>query len=170
MRHGEPITAGYAMIVREDIPTGLSYEALVAAFERQMGRWDPYIGNQLVRQQASWEQVEAAVKPMEGPHGLMILSEVNQGELLSLQSGIKQCRLYLVGNPLIAEPILAVDRRASLYVPFRVTLYDNGGPRGAIISFDRPSSFLGALHQPTLAPYGKLLDTKIYSVVRSIMM
>ncbi|NIK69060.1 MULTISPECIES: DUF302 domain-containing protein [unclassified Paenibacillus] len=170
MRHGEPITAGYAVIVREDIPTGLSYEALVAAFERQMGRWEPELGDQLALQQASWEHVEAAVKQLEGPHGLMILSEVNQGALLSLHNGIKQSRLYLVGNPLIAEPIIAIDRRASLYVPFRVTLYDNGGPRGAIISFDRPSSFLGALHQPALAPYGKLLDAKIYSVVRSIMM
>lgn len=170
MRHGEPITAGYAMIVREDIPTGLPYEALVAAFERQMGRWDPEIGSQLARQQADWEQVEAAVKQIEGPHGLMIMSELDQGELLSLRNDSKRSHLYLVGNPLIEESIIAIDRRAGLYVPFRVILYDNGSPRGAIISFDRPSSFLGALHQPALAPYGKLLDASIYSVVRSIVM
>ncbi|CAM3423393.1 DUF302 domain-containing protein [Paenibacillus lupini] len=167
MRHGEPITAGYAMIVREDIPTGLRYDALVAAFERQMGRWEPDFG---IGNQVTWEQVEAAVKQLEGPHGLMIMSEVNQGELLSLHGGIKRCRLYLVGNPIITEPILSIDRRASLYVPFRVTLYDNGSPHGAIISFDRPSSFLGALHQPDLVSYGQLLDAKIYSVVRSILM
>ena len=170
MRHGEPITAGYSMIVREDIPTGLRYEALVAAFERQMGRWESELGRQLAEQKATWEQVQAAVKQAEGPYGLMILAEVNQGELLSLHNGIKQSRLYLVGNPLIAERLIAIDRRAGLYVPFRVTLYDDGSPHGAFISFDRPSSFLGALHQPALAPFGQQLDAQIYSVVRSILM
>lgn len=40
-------------IIREDIPSGLSYEALVAAFEREMGRWDPVVETALIEEKAS---------------------------------------------------------------------------------------------------------------------
>ena len=35
----------------EDIATGLSYEALVTAFEREPGRWEPTSGDALVERQ-----------------------------------------------------------------------------------------------------------------------
>ncbi len=158
-----------SLITREDIPTGLSYEALVAAFEREMGRWDKSVEDRLVRQNASWEEVEAAFQKMAGPHGLMIFFSVDQGRLISLADGVKRCSLYIVGNGVIAEKILSVEIRGSLYVPFRVCLYDDGNPNGAVISFDRPSSFIEALHQPELLEIGCLLDSHIYSVVQAIL-
>ena len=58
--------------MREDIPMGLSYEALVKAFEREMGKWDPVVDATLVLANAPWETVEAAFAEMAGKHGLMI--------------------------------------------------------------------------------------------------
>jgi uncharacterized protein (DUF302 family) len=157
-----------ALIKREDIPTGLSYNALVAAFEREMGRWDKAMESSLIQQKSSWEKVKNIFLNMAGPHGLMIFFRVDQGRLTSLHNGIKRCSLYIVGNGVIAEQILSIDIRASLYVPFRVCLYDNGNPGGAIIAFDRPSSFLATLQQPALMKIGKQLDSRIDSVVQSI--
>ncbi len=158
----------HTQIIREDIPTGLSYESLVTAFERELGRFDPTIAQGLIQQKASWDKVEAAFQHMAGPHGLMIFFQADQGRITSLHNGIKKCSLYVVGNPLIADQILSIDIRASLYVPFRVCLYDNGNPEGAIIGFDRPTSFLATLHQPALQEIGNLLDSKIDSVVQAI--
>ncbi|MCZ8513852.1 hypothetical protein O9H85_15690 [Paenibacillus filicis] len=79
----------YTSINREDIPSGLSYEALVVAFERELGRWDPVVGTALIEEKASWEKVEKAFQRMAGPHGLMIFFHVNQGRLTSLHQGIK---------------------------------------------------------------------------------
>jgi uncharacterized protein (DUF302 family) len=156
-------------IIREDIPSGLSYEALVAAFERELGRWDPVVETALIEEKAPWEKVERAFQRMAGPHGLMIFFHVDQGRLTSLNNGIKKCILYIVGNGVVAEPILTIDIRASLYVPFRVCLYDNGNPFGAIIGYERPSSFLATLNQQALYPYGRLLDYRMDCVVQCIL-
>jgi uncharacterized protein (DUF302 family) len=70
-----------------------------------------------------------------------------------------------VGNPVIADQIISIDLRSSFYVPFRVCLYDDGASDGAVISYDRPSSFLAALGKPELTKFGALLDGKIDDVV-----
>lgn len=168
MKCGDTKTITHSVVIREDIPTGLSYDALVAAFERELGHWDQGIESSLIEQHAPWDKVESAFQGMAGPHGLMIFFHVDQGRLTSLVNGIKRCSLYIVGNGIIAEKILTIDVRASLYVPFRVCLYDNGNPRGAIIAYDRPSSLLAALQQPALIPIGYLLDSEMDSVVQAL--
>jgi len=49
-----------------------------------------------------------------------------------------------------------------------VCLYDGGGPNGAVISYDRPSSFLAALGKPELTKFGALLDRKIDDVAAAL--
>jgi hypothetical protein len=78
------------------------------------------------------------------------------------------CRLYLVGNPAIASGILDVDPRGAFYVPFRVSLYDDGGPAGAHIAYDRPSSFLAALGHPELVSHCRAARRKIDGVTRAL--
>jgi hypothetical protein len=162
------VTTAHADIERTTVATGLAYADLVRAFEGELQRLDTAVAKRLVERQAPWSEVEREIDPVGGPHGLMILAQVEQGPLVSLSGRAIRCSLYLVGNPLIAAQILAVDVRASLYVPFRVTLYDGGGPNGASISFDRPSSFLATLERPELAAFGILLDQKIDAIVANI--
>jgi uncharacterized protein (DUF302 family) len=157
-----------AKIERSIVSTGLTYPALVTAFEGALGRWDPETATRLVKRQVSWSEVEREVDRATGPTGLVIIARVDQGALLSLSGSVKQCSLYLVGNPVIAERILSFDIRASLYVPFRVCLYDDGNANGASIAYDRPSSFLRALERPELIAIGTLLDRKIDDVVAAI--
>jgi uncharacterized protein (DUF302 family) len=73
-----------------------------------------------------------------------------------------------VGNPVIANSILNIDPRASLYVPFRVCLYETDEPGGAVISYDRPSTSLAALGRPELNEVGLLLDGKIDGVAQAL--
>jgi hypothetical protein len=157
-----------AVVTHEDIATGLSYDDLVTAFERELGRWEPASGVALAERRAPWSEVETEVDRMAGVHGLMIFYRADQGAITSLSGRPKRCSLYLVGNPVIANEIIEVDVRASFYVPFRVCLYDDGGPGGASIGFDRPSSFLGLLARPELHTLGLLLDQKIDSVVDAL--
>jgi uncharacterized protein (DUF302 family) len=162
------LSTGTAGIERSVVPTGLTYRALIAAFERELGRWDPTASVRLVERQAPWSEVEREVERVAGPHGLMILGQLDQGAIVSLSGHPTACSQYLVGNPVIAARILRIDVRASLYVPFRVCLYDDGAPDGAWIAFDRPSSFLATLERPELTELGTLLDHKIDGVVAAI--
>lgn len=155
-------------IERTTVSTGLPYPDLIAAFEHEVGRWDPNAGPRLVAAQAPWSDVEREAERAGGRHGLMILGQIDQGALVSLAGQEIRCSLYLVGNPVIAARILHIDARGSLYVPFRVCLYDLGARDGACISFDRPSSFLAALEHPELTDVGALLDRKMDGVVAAI--
>ena len=118
------------------------------AFERELGHLDPLVPKHLVEWKAPWSEVEREIGKAAGPHGLMIIARADQGSLISLAGREKRCSLYLVGNPVIASRIIDIDMRASFYVPFRVALYDDGGPEGAVIAFDRPSSFLAGSGSP----------------------
>jgi hypothetical protein len=156
------------MIERTDVATGLTYAALVETFEHELGRWDEKIARGLVQRQASWDAVKEEADRAGGACGLMIIACINQGVVTSLSGRRNTCRLYLVGNPVIASRILDIDPRGAFYVPFRVCLYDDAGPAGAGICYDRPSSFLAALDRPGLAEIGTLLDDKIDRVVRAL--
>jgi uncharacterized protein (DUF302 family) len=151
-------------IEHTSIATGLSYEALVKGFERELGRWDPTAGAGLVTRRAAWSEVEREIAAMGGPRALMIFFRADQGVIASLEGQVKRCSLYIVGNPVIASQIISIDRRGSFLVPFRVSLYDDGGPGGAVMAYDRPSSFLGTLGRPELDEIGRLLDHKIDGV------
>lgn len=169
MRRVENRIIAYTSIKREDILTGLSYADLVTAFEHEMGWWNPLDESSLIQPAYSWEERKKVYQGTAEPHGLMIFSRIDQGRLARPDTGIRQCSLYLVGNPVIAEQILRIDARASLYVPFRVCLYAHDDLGGAIISFERPSSFIAALRNAELMKFGYLLDKKIDSVIQSIL-
>jgi uncharacterized protein (DUF302 family) len=155
-------------IQHTDVATGRTYEALTEAFEQELGHLDPLTGVRLIEKKASWNEVEREMARIAGPRGLMIIFRADQGKITSLSGREKQCSLYLVGNPVIAERIISIDLRASFYVPFRVCLYDDGRPDGAVISYDRPSFFLAALGNPALTEFGALLDRKIDDVATAL--
>jgi uncharacterized protein (DUF302 family) len=140
----------------------------VTAFERELGRWEASVAQSLVRRRAPWAEVQSEADRAGGARGLMIIESMDQGALTSLSGRVKNCRLYMVGNPVIATKILDVDARGAFYVPFRVCLYDDGHADGAALSYDRPSSFIAALGHPELAAIGELLDAKIDAVARAI--
>jgi uncharacterized protein (DUF302 family) len=150
------------------VATGLSYDALVSAFERELGHLDPRVTQRLVERKAAWSEVEREIGVIGGAHGLMIIARLDQGKVTSLSGREKRCSLYLVGNPVIANQIISIDLRGSFYVPFRVALYDAGDSEGAVICYDRPSSFLATLGRPELAAIAASLDRKIDAVAAAV--
>ncbi len=74
------------------IATGLSYEASVRAFERELGQLDPAAPKRLVERRCAWSEVAREIESMAGPHDLMIVSRVDLGTLTSLSgrpSGVR---------------------------------------------------------------------------------
>ena len=67
-----------AMIEHTRIATRLSYDALVVAFERELGHLDPKLTEDLVKRKASWDDVKRAIDQVGGPHGLMVIFRADQ--------------------------------------------------------------------------------------------
>ena len=161
-------TTTSAVIERTTVATGLTYEALVESFERELGHWDPAVGKSLLARNAAWSEVESEVAKMARGHGMMIISRIHQGALAPLSGMTERSSLYLVGNPVIATRILRIDPRGRFYVPMRVCLYDDGGSGGSCLTYDRPSSFLAALGRPELVEIGVLIDSRIDEFVHAL--
>jgi uncharacterized protein (DUF302 family) len=162
------ITSSTNSIVRVNVQTRKPYEAVIAAFESEVGHWDAQVAARLVAENTDWEKVREAVAKMVGHQGLMVIAKINQGEIASLSGTPQKCAVYLVGNPIIATDIFKIDIRAGMLVPFRVEIFDDGAC-GAL-SYDLPSSFLASLGKPGLEEIGRSLDQKIESVARALSM
>ena len=65
--------ASSATIQHMNVATGLSYDALVSAFEQELGHLDPTINKRLIEQKAAWSEVEETINKIGGKHGLMII-------------------------------------------------------------------------------------------------
>ena len=147
------------------VETQFIYEELCSRFEAAIGRLDAAGIRKMEAAGAPWREIEAAIGEMAGESGLMQFAEFDQGAVASLAGGRICCRLYLVGNPVVAARIVRIDERGALYVPFRVTVYASPSGEAAAIAFDRPSSLLAGLNRPELDEIGALLDRKIDNAV-----
>lgn len=146
--------------------TAQPFEPLRAAFEQEVPAADLAVALDLVTREASWSEVETAVKDQAGPSGFVHLARLDQGPLLSLAGRRVQATLYLVGNPVVARGLVERNALAALYAPFRLSIFE--GPMGAAaIAYDLPSSVLESLGDPVITDVARTLDARIGEAVRT---
>ena len=101
-----------------------SFEEVTTKIESIIGDGKYSIFEELVDAQAPFEEVKSVLESMVGESGFMKFATFNMGGLLSLMGRPKKVRLYLIGNPLIANQMIEHDPAVGLYVPPRVLVYD----------------------------------------------
>jgi uncharacterized protein (DUF302 family) len=151
--------------VRLTYDSNLDFNETRARFDERVPAFEGAISIELVVGAASWSDVQAAVNAHVGPTGLVALSRLDQGALLSLEGEPLEATLYLVGNPIIAREVTRHEPAAALYAPFRVAVY--GDTTGVHIAYEKPSSIFASLGSPGVDVIAVELDDKIRSVVES---
>jgi len=149
--------------VRLTHDSAAGFDATRARFDEQVPLLDPAVGIELVIGAAGWAEVEDAVRRTVGPAGLVTLARLDTGALLSLSGQPLDATLYLVGNPLVARQVTALDPAGALYAPFRVVVYRDTA--GVHIAYDQPSSVFGSLGSASIDSIAAELDDKIRGVV-----
>ena len=139
--------------------SAVDFEETRRRFDEQVPLLDPLLILRLVLDQATWRDVEALAGSHCWPNRLRALARVDQGILFSLSGDPVQATLYLVGNPVIARKILAVEPAAGLYAPFRVAVY--GDAMGAHVAYDQPSSGFTSFGSYEIDAIARGLDEKI---------
>jgi uncharacterized protein (DUF302 family) len=110
--------------------------------------------------------VQSAVNASIGSGGLVAMTRIEQGRLLSLSGQPLQATLYLVGNPLVARELLGHDPAAALYAPFRVAIFADD--LGTHVSFDKPSTVFASLDSASIDQIALDLDAKIAAVAEQV--
>ncbi len=108
----------------------------------------------------SYEQVVDALKSLVAKNGMMVMAEVNQGQMLSMTGLSLKATVVLVGNPTVGKQLFEQDQAVGLYVPLRVSVYADANGK-THVEYDRPSSLLGQFKNEKIAMAAKMLDEKL---------
>jgi uncharacterized protein (DUF302 family) len=151
--------------VRQTYDSNLDFNETRARFDERVPAFEGATSIELVLGRAPWSKVQAAVDARAGPTGLVALSRLDQGALLSLEGEPLEATLYLVGNPIVAREVTRHEPAAALYAPFRVAVYRD--TTGVHIAYDKPSSIFASLDSSGIDVIAVELDDKIRTVVES---
>lgn len=108
----------------------------------------------------SFEQVVDAVKSVVAKSGMMVMAEVNQGQMLSMTGLSLKATLFLVGNPNVGKQVFEQEAAAGLYIPLRVFVYADGAGK-TFVSYDKPSTLLGQFKSDKVSMVAQMLDQKL---------
>jgi uncharacterized protein (DUF302 family) len=139
------------------------FDKVAAAFEQQLGRFDPEVYRSLAAN-GDVNEIKARIETMVGPSGFMLFGTNNHGALLRLAGQKRKAVQYVVGNPLFALQMTQHDIRASLYAPLRVLLYENEEGT-TCLEYDQPSSLFGQFGDERITATATMLDRKLAGLV-----
>lgn len=107
-----------------------------------------------------FDQAVEQLKKMVAGNGMMVLSELNQGKILSM-TGLKINAVSLfVGSPTVGKQLFSEDPGVGVAIPVRVNVYEtaDGVTR---VNFVRPSAQLAAFDNESISKIGNMLDQKL---------
>lgn len=141
-----------------------SFEAVVAASESELGSVeDPAAIPREVAAPTSRADFEGRIRAYEGQSGFMRLLTNDHGAWMSRMGMKDKVRSYIIGNPLIAQTMIAHDPAVGLNVPIRVMNYQTAS--GEVrLAYDLPSSLMSRLHNDEVSAAAMKLDDRMRSL------
>jgi len=108
----------------------------------------------------SFEQTVDAFKMAVSKGGMMVMSTVDQGNMLKMTGLELKGTLFLVGNPTVGKQVFEHNPGAGLYLPLRVYIYQ-GQDGKTYLSYDKPSVVLKPFNNPSIDQTAGMLDQKL---------
>jgi uncharacterized protein (DUF302 family) len=108
----------------------------------------------------SFEQTVEAFKMAVSKGGMMVMSTVDQGNMMKMAGLDLKGTLFLVGNPNVGKQVFEKDPAAGLYLPLRVYIYRSTAGK-TFLSYDRPSVMLKQFNNGSIDQTAAMLDQKL---------
>ncbi len=122
---------------------------------------NPFQGSRItVESGKSFEDVTEALTGLVAKNGMMVMADVDQGNMLSMTGFKLKAHLFLVGNPTVGKQLFEQSHAVGLYVPLRVFVYADAGGK-TYVEYDRPSALLGQFQDEKIGMVAQMLDQKI---------
>lgn len=113
-----------------------------------------------VQSKKSFTETVDEAKKLVAKNGMMVLSELNQGKILSMTGiEVKDISLF-VGNPQVGNKLFSADRGAGLVVPVRLNIYE-GTDGKTYINYVKPSFQFETFKNDKINEIAKMLDQKL---------
>jgi uncharacterized protein (DUF302 family) len=144
-----------------------AFDEVVAAFEKAVGVVDGKAFQKIVAMSADEKEFERRVRAFEGPSGFMRFLDIDHGAWMRRIGLEARCKLYILGNPLIARTMLKYDLGVGLNVPVRVMIYEDQKTGRTRLAYDLPSSLMARLGNEHITAAAKRLDEKLAELAES---
>ncbi|WP_414517438.1 DUF302 domain-containing protein [Nostoc sp. PCC 9305] len=154
-------------VTRVIVSSEKPFQEVIDALESVVGDGKYSVFEELVAAEAPFEQVKNVVESMLGENGFMRMATLNLGGLLSLMGKPKKIRLYLIGNPLIANQMIEQNPGVGLYVPPRLLVYEDYEGK-THIAYDKPSSMLSQFDNGFILKVSQMLDQRFQELAVGI--
>ncbi len=113
----------------------------------------------------SFEQTVDKLKSSVSQSGMMIMAQVDQGNMLSMAGLRLKANLFLVGNPTVGKKLFEQDHGVGLYVPLRVFVTE-GKDGKTYVSYEKPSVLLKQFGNSEIDMTASMLDQKLDGLAR----
>lgn len=113
-----------------------------------------------VQSKKSFDETVDQLRKLVAKNGMMVLSEINQGKILSMTGlDLKGIALF-VGNPQIGKKLFTANRGVGLEVPIRVNIYEDTDGK-TYVSYVKPSILFATFNNDKINKIGGKLDKKL---------
>jgi uncharacterized protein (DUF302 family) len=113
-----------------------------------------------VQSKLNFEDTESQLRQLIAKNGMMVLSELNQGKILSMTGiSVKAISLF-VGNPQVGNKLFTENRAVGLVVPVRLNVYE-GNDGKTYVNYVKPSFNLSSFNNEKINKIAGSLDQKL---------
>ena len=112
-----------------------------------------------VQSKESFDQTLKDLKQIISQNGMMVLSEIDQGKILSMTGLSLNAHSLFVGNPTIGNKLFTADRGVGIAIPVRLNIYENKDGK-TYVSYFKPSDQLSSFKDEVIQNTAKMLDQK----------
>ena len=113
-----------------------------------------------VQSKQNFDNTVSEIRKMVKKNGMMVLSEINQGKILSMTGLTVKAVSLFVGNPQIGNKLFSADHAVGLAVPVRLNVYE-GKDGKTYVNYVKPSDQLASYKNNEIQMIAKKLDQKL---------
>ena len=166
--HGRQAMKDESTLIHCEHVSERSFHEVVTAFEKAVGEITGDAFQKLLAASSGAHDFETRVRSFEGASGFMRFLDIDHGVWLSHVGLPARCKLYILGNPLIARTMLEHDLGVGLNVPVRIMIYEDSATGKTRLAYDLPSSLMARLHNQKVTAAARRLDEKLAALARAV--
>jgi len=119
-----------------------------------------------IQSSENFDETISTIKKSVSEGGLMVLSELNQGKILSM-TGLKiNAHSFFIGNPNVGKEAFSADPSVGLVIPVRVNVYEENGK--TYVNYFKPSDLFSSFQSEKVKMIGQKLDGKLDMMMKTL--
>lgn len=122
----------------------------------------------VVKSSKNFDGTISAIKKAVSQGGMMVLSELNQGKVLTMTGLHINAHSFFVGNPNVGKDAFSADPSVGLAIPVRINVYEENG--ATYVNYFKPSDLFSSFNNAKVKMLAGKLDSKLAMMMKMVSM